>query len=67
MDEAIWVDGDKFMWDGGAYATRAEAETQAESYGEDGFETQVVEAEGGFAIYTRRVVTEIVLDGEAPV
>ena len=66
MDEAIWVDGDKYMWDGGSYATRDEAETQGKEYEKDGFETQVVEADGAFAVYTRRVVTEIVLDGEAP-
>ena len=66
MDEAIWVDGDKHMWDGRTYETREEAATQAKAYGEDGFETQVVEAEGVYAVYTRRVVTEIVLDGEAP-
>jgi hypothetical protein len=66
MDEAIWVDGDKYMWDGATYGTRDEAEAQATAYAEDGFETQIAAAEGVFAIYTRRVVTEIVLDGEAP-
>ena len=66
MEEAIWVDGDKFMWDGGTYATRDEADARAAAYAEDGFETQVVEADGASAIYTRRVVTEIVLEGEAP-
>jgi len=66
MDEAIWVDGDKYMWDGASYATREEADTQAKTYEKDGLETQVVEADGAFAVYTRRVVTEIVLDGEAP-
>jgi hypothetical protein len=66
MEEAIWVDGDKFMWDGGTYATRDEADARAAAYAEDGFETQVVEADGAYAVYTRRVVTEIVLEGEAP-
>ena len=67
MDEAIWVDGDKYMWDGGSYETREEAETQAKAYEKDGFDTQAVEAEGAFAVYTRRVVTEIVVEGEAPI
>jgi len=66
MEEAIWIDGDKYMWDGGTYATREEADAQATTYAKDGFETQVIEAEAAFAVYTRRVVTEIVLDGEAP-
>ncbi len=66
IDEVIWVDGDKYMWDGGTCATREEAETRAASYAEDGFQTQVVEAEGTFSVYTRRVVTEIVIEGDAP-
>jgi hypothetical protein len=63
---AIWVDGDKFMWDRGSYATRDEAEAKAATYAEDDFETQVIESNGAFLVYTRRVVTEIVLDGQAP-
>ena len=66
MEEAIWVDGDKYMWDGASYPSREEAQAQAKTYASDGFETQVIEAEGAFAVYTRRVVTEIVLEGEAP-
>ena len=66
MEEAIWIDGDKFMWDGGTYTTRDEADARAAAYAEDEFETQVVEADGAYAVYTRRVVTEIVLEGEAP-
>ena len=66
MEEAIWVNGDKFMWDGGTCATRDEADARAAAYAEDGFETQVIEADGAHAVYTRRVVTEIVLEGEAP-
>ncbi len=67
MEDVIWVDGDKYMWDGADYETRAEASTQAETYAEDGFETRIVESDGRFAVYTRRVVTEIVVEGEAPI
>jgi len=63
---AIWRDGDKYMWDGASYATREEAEAKAAAYAESDFETQVIEEEGAFLVYSRRVVTEIVLDGEAP-
>jgi hypothetical protein len=63
---AIWRDGDKYMWDGASYATRDEAEAKAEAYAGDDFETQVIESEGAFLVYSRRVVTEIVLEGEAP-
>ena len=66
VDEALWVDGDKYMWDGATYAAREEADAKAATYESDGFETQIVESESSFLIYTRRVVTEIVLDGGAP-
>jgi len=65
-DVAIWVGGDKFMWDRGSYATRDEAVAKAATYAEDDFETQVIESNGAFLVYTRRVVSEIVLDGQAP-
>ena len=67
MEDAIWIDGDKYMWDGAVYETRAEASAQAETYAADGFEIQIAESDDGFAVYTRRVVTEIVLEGEAPI
>jgi hypothetical protein len=65
--EAIWVDGDKYMWDGGTYGGLAEAEEHAKTYAADGFQTQVVERAGGYGVYTRRVVTEIEVEGEAPI
>ena len=66
VSEALWVEGDKYMWDGAEYGTRDEAKAKASAYGTDGFEAQVVEEEHKFLVYTRRVVTEIVLEGEAP-
>jgi len=66
VDEALWVDGDKYMWDGATYAAHEEAGAKAATYESDGFETQIVASESSFLIYTRRVVTEIVLDGGAP-
>ena len=66
LAEARWVEGDKYMWDGAEYGSRAEAEAKAGAYSADGFQTQVVEEGGKWLIYTRRVVTNIVLEGEAP-
>ena len=63
---AIWRDGDKYMWDGASYATHDEAEAKAKAYADGDFETLVIESEGAFLVYSRRVVTEIVLEGEAP-
>jgi hypothetical protein len=66
VSEALLVEGDKYMWDGAEYASREEAEAKASVYQTDEFETQVIEEKGKFLVYTRRAVTEIVLEGEAP-
>jgi hypothetical protein len=56
----------KFMWDGEAYASRADAEAKRSRYEEQGFETQLAEEDGQFLLYTRRVVKEVVVEGEPP-
>jgi len=56
------IDGKKFMWDQESYSTEAEAKEKMAKYEKDGFETRFVKEEGGFLLYTRRVVTEIVLE-----
>jgi len=61
-----FFDGRKFLWDGAAYPERASAESKAREYGERGFETSVLEADGLVLIYTRRVVAEAVVDGATP-
>jgi len=66
QEEAIHEDGSKFMNDGETYESRNDAENKKKEYEENGFEARVVEKEGKHCIYTRRVVTEVVLEGEAP-
>ena len=56
------IDGKKFMWDEGIYSTEAEAKEKMANYEKDGFETRLVKEKGKFLVYTRRVVTEIVLE-----
>jgi len=56
------IDGKKFMWNKKYYSTGAEAEEQMDEYEKDGFETRLVKKEGKFLVYTRRIVTEIVLE-----
>jgi hypothetical protein len=56
------IDGKKFMWDKGTYPTEAEAKEKMAIYKKDGFETQLVKEGGKFLVYTRRVVTEIILE-----
>ncbi len=64
---AIRVDGKKFMWDKGIYSTEAEAEEKKSQYERDDFEVVHLREEGKHLLYTRRVVTEIVLEeGDRP-
>ena len=61
-----FFEGHKYMWDGEVYASHDEAEAKREEYAGNEFETQLVEEEEQFLVYTRRVVTEVVVEGEAP-
>ena len=61
-DLAMKIGGKKFMWDKGDYGTEKEAREKAVRYEKDGFEAQCVEENGKYFVYTRRLVTEIVLD-----
>ena len=56
------IDGKKFMWDGRDYSTENDAKEKMEEYGKEGFETRLIGQESQFLIYTRRVITEIVLE-----
>lgn len=60
------IEGKKFMWDGCNYENEAEAKIKEKSYVDEGFETRFVLEGGKHNIYTRRIVTEIVVEGEAP-
>ena len=62
----LFIDRRKFMWDGETRDSRAETETRKTECEAQGFETQVVEEEGKFLLYTRRVVKEVVVEGEPP-
>jgi len=61
-----FFDGHKYMWDGESYSSREAAEARAAEYAGNHFETQIVEEDGLFLAYTRRVVTEVKVEGEAP-
>ena len=61
-----FIDGQKYMWDGEVYDSRDAAEARQKEYAGKEFETQLIEEEGAFLLYTRRVVTEVVVEGEPP-
>ncbi len=56
-------DGLKFMWDGRPYDSAADRETARKEYESKNFETRLIEEEGKFLVYTRRVVKEVKVEG----
>ena len=60
--QARFFDGKKFMWDGEEYDSEKKANAAQKQYRENSFEVQMCRDDGNVLLYTRRVVTEIVLD-----
>jgi hypothetical protein len=60
------INGKKFMWDGVVYESKKEAEDTMRKYKDDNFEVELLEEEGKHLLYTRRLVTDIVVEGETP-
>lgn len=67
MDIAKYFDGKKFMWDGKTYSTEDEALKVKEEYEKDNFKTRMVSEENNYFLFTRRVVTEVVVEGQPPI
>jgi len=62
-EQARLIDGKKFMWDGEEYESEKEAKAVQKQYEENGFEVEMCrDDDGKVLLYTRRVVTEIVLE-----
>jgi len=59
---ATKIGGKKFMWDKGRYSNEEEARDRMARYEKNGFEAECVEENGIYLVYTRRLVTEIVLE-----
>jgi len=61
-DKVRFFDGKKFMWDSQEYSDQKEAEKAQKQYSENGFEVQSCSEDGKVLLYTRRVVTEVVVE-----
>ncbi len=61
-EQARFFDGRKFMWDGEEYNDEKTAKAALEQYSEKGFEVQLCCEEDSVLLYTRRVITEVVLE-----
>ncbi len=64
MENVKIIDGKKFMWDGEDYESETAAQENASKYSKGGFETKLIDEGGKYIVYTRRVVTEVVVEGE---
>jgi hypothetical protein len=63
MSENIcYHEGKKYMWDGEEYDSKDRAGAVEKGYREKGFETHSVQEGGKILLYTRRVVTEVVVE-----
>jgi hypothetical protein len=63
IQQALWHDSKKFMWDGEIYEDKTKAEEVEKSYRGNGFETQIRPAEGKYLVYSRRVAQAAVEGG----
>ena len=63
MRKSIVVDNRKYMWDGVVYATEGDANVAAEKYAAARFELHRIAEEEKVYLFTRRVVTEIKVEG----
>ncbi len=61
-DKVRFFDGKKFMWDSEEYADKKTAKEAEKKYSADGFEVQSCNEDGKIILYTRRVVTEVVVE-----
>jgi len=66
-ETSVKINGKKFMWDGVVYESKKEAQDVMQKYKKDGFEVELIEEEKQHLLYTRRVVKEIVVEGEPPI
>jgi len=57
-------DGKKFMWDGSTYNDEKSAFEISQKYESDGFETKMINEEDKYFVFSRRIVKEIIVEGQ---
>lgn len=58
------LDGKKFLWDGNVYNNETDAKEVMSDYEQKGFEIRLVEEANKYLVYTRRVVTQVIVEGQ---
>jgi hypothetical protein len=64
MELARNFDGKKYMWDGRSYSNEQEMKETKKAYLDKGFQVQVVEEENQYFLFSRKLVTEVVVEGQ---
>jgi hypothetical protein len=64
MELARNFDGKKYMWDGRSHSNEQEMNDTKKAYLGKGFKVQVVEEEKQYFLFSRRLVTEVVVEGQ---
>ena len=64
MDLARIFNNKKYMWDKATYEDKKSADDAAKKYRGDDFEVEAIQEEGKYYVFTRRVVTEVVVEGQ---
>ena len=63
MPVARVIDGKKFMWDGAERDDEKDAEATLRQYESAGFEARLVREGGKIRLFTRKVVTDVKVEG----
>ena len=61
-EKVRFFEGKKFLWDGEEYDDEKTAKSVQKQYAEKGFEVRMLPEDEKVLLYTRRVVTEVVVD-----
>lgn len=64
MEAVKIINGKKFMWDGYDYPEKENASEIVQKYNNDGFETEILEEGNKYFVFTRRVVKEVIVEGQ---
>lgn len=64
IDNVKILDGKKFLWDGIPYNNERDAREAMSTYEQNGFETRLIEEQNKYLVYSRRIVTQVVIEGQ---
>ncbi|MHC4487787.1 MAG: hypothetical protein ACYSW7_01225 [Planctomycetota bacterium] len=67
MEVSKIIDGKKYMWDGVEYEDEIKGNSVMETYESSDFEAKMIKEGSKYYVFTRRVVTEVKVEGTPPI